>query len=50
MSTILLVCGMDNAQNSILHDLSGAWIVCPKNSTKLNKPNFQLILIIGSLK
>ena len=51
MSTIWFVYGMNYAQNSILHGLRGAWNVCGKNSTNLDKPIFsKQILIIGSLK
>ena len=51
MPTIWFAYGMNYAQNSILHGLRGAWSVCGKNSTNLDKPNFsQLILMIGSLK
>ena len=39
MSTIWFVYGMNYAQNSILNDLIGAWNVCGKNSTNLDKPN-----------
>ena len=45
------VYSMNYAQNSILLGLRGAWRVCAKNLTNLNKPNFsQLIWINGSLK
>ena len=51
MSAIWFVYGMNDVQNSILNGLRGAWSVCGKNSTNLDKPNFsQLILITGSLK
>ena len=51
MPTIWFVYGTNYVQNSILNRLRGAWSVCGKTSTNLDKPNFsQLILIIGSLK
>lgn len=51
MSRLWSVYSMNYAQNSILLGLRGAWRVCAKNLTNLNKPNFsQLILINRSLK